>query len=117
MAGIPDLSSIPNRDFYQILDIPRTADAEAIRKAYRRKALLMHPDKVGQDAASVERFQFLQRAYEVLSKLLMPEMSCSVWIWQLISLLLLGDEKKRKVYDQYVSAIRHSAILVTHHSS
>ncbi|KNC96333.1 uncharacterized protein SPPG_08236 [Spizellomyces punctatus DAOM BR117] len=77
-GGLPDLASMPNRDFYEVLSVPRTADAEAIRKAYRRKALRCHPDKTGQDPANIELFQLVQRAYEVLS-----------------------DEKKRRIYDQY----------------
>ncbi|TPX56279.1 hypothetical protein PhCBS80983_g04670 [Powellomyces hirtus] len=77
-TGFPDLASLPNRDFYQVLEIPRNSDAEAIRKAYRRKALRCHPDKAGQDPATIELFQLVQRSYDVLS-----------------------DPKKRQVYDKY----------------
>lgn len=50
-------------DLYGILGIGRDATASDIRKAYRKKAQKMHPDKGGDSA----RFQELQKAYEVLS--------------------------------------------------
>ncbi len=50
-------------DLYGILGIGRDATASDIRKAYRKKAQKMHPDKGG-DAAE---FQQLQKAYEILS--------------------------------------------------
>jgi molecular chaperone DnaJ len=33
------------RDYYEILSVNRTADADAIKKAYRKLALLFHPDR------------------------------------------------------------------------
>lgn len=47
-------------------------------QAYRRQALINHPDKTGNSPEAVERFQAIVKAYEVLS-----------------------DEKKRRVYDLY----------------
>jgi DnaJ homolog subfamily A member 5 len=54
---------------YEELNVPRTADDAAIRKAYRAAALANHPDKnrgTDEDAAE-ERFKAVQHAYEVLS--------------------------------------------------
>ena len=59
--------------FYEILGVPRDADADGIKKAYRVMALKFHPDKViGRDPqASVEQatkfFQLITEANEVLS--------------------------------------------------
>lgn len=50
-------------DFYQLLNIPRSATDEEIKKAYRKKALLSHPDKGG----SSEEFKHINIAYETLS--------------------------------------------------
>mmetsp|Transcript_12795 Transcript_12795/g.30397 ORF Transcript_12795/g.30397 Transcript_12795/m.30397 type:complete len:246 (+) Transcript_12795:46-783(+) len=56
-------------DFYELLEVARDADAEQIKKAYRRQALKWHPDK--QDAANrayaEERFKLISEAYQVLS--------------------------------------------------
>ncbi|KAI8804791.1 hypothetical protein BJ742DRAFT_822473 [Cladochytrium replicatum] len=65
-------------DFYQILGIDRSANDDAIKKAYRRMALRYHPDKTGHDPAAAEQFQKVQHAYTILS-----------------------DEKKRRIYDKY----------------
>ena len=48
---------------YEILGVERGASEEEVRKAYRRMALKMHPDKGGDEAD----FQQLQKAYDVLS--------------------------------------------------
>lgn len=51
--------------FYQLLGVPRDADAKEIRRAYRKIALRLHPDK-NPDADPAE-FVEVARAYEVLS--------------------------------------------------
>ena len=51
------------RDLYDILDVPRNASDEDIKKAYRRKARELHPDAGGGDD---EGFKELTAAYEVL---------------------------------------------------
>lgn len=54
-------------DLYGVLGVPRGADADAIKQAYRRQALLLHPDRHPDDPGAQLRFQALARAYEVLS--------------------------------------------------
>ena len=66
------------KDYYETLSVGRTADADEIRKAYRRLARKYHPDLNPGDKAAEERFKKVQEAYDVLS-----------------------DENKRKIYDQY----------------
>lgn len=66
------------RDYYEILSVERTADADEIKRAYRRLALKYHPDRNPGDAEAEARFKEAAEAYEVLS-----------------------DEQKRKLYDQF----------------
>lgn len=70
------------RDYYDILQIPRSATDAQIKRAYRKLALKMHPDKVqGNDEekkAAAAKFADVSHAYEVLT-----------------------DGEKRKVYDRY----------------
>ena len=55
------------RDYYETLGVSKTADAEEIKKAYRKKAIQYHPDKNPGDKASEEKFKEAAEAYEVLS--------------------------------------------------
>jgi DnaJ homolog subfamily B member 11 len=55
------------RDFYQILNVPRDATTNQIKKAYRNLARQLHPDKNRNDPNADERFRDLNSAYEVLS--------------------------------------------------
>lgn len=66
------------RDYYEVLGIERSADAEEIKRAYRRLALKYHPDRNPGDAEAEAKFKEAAAAYEVLS-----------------------DDQKRKIYDQY----------------
>ncbi|MGL5826256.1 MAG: molecular chaperone DnaJ [Nocardioides sp.] len=53
-------------DLYELLGVPQDADADVIKKAYRRLARQLHPD-VNPDPATQERFKEVSLAYEVLS--------------------------------------------------
>jgi molecular chaperone DnaJ len=64
-------------DYYKTLGVDRKADAEAVRKAYRRLARKHHPDVNPGDKSAEERFKRIAEAYEVLS-----------------------DPKKRQMYDR-----------------
>jgi len=65
---------VDTQKFYDILGVEKGSDPDVIRKAYRKLAVKMHPDKGGDP----EKFKEVQRAYDVL-----------------------GDSKKRDIYDQY----------------
>lgn len=54
------------KDYYAILGIERTAGPEAVKKAYRQKALLHHPDRNRNDPTASERFKDVAEAYGVL---------------------------------------------------
>ncbi|KAF3098899.1 hypothetical protein TWF102_005946 [Orbilia oligospora] len=55
-------------DFYTLLGVDRNADQDEIKKAYRKKALELHPDKnVNNVEAATKLFSEVQAAYEVLS--------------------------------------------------
>lgn len=69
--------AVAGRDFYKILDVSKSASLHEIKKAYRRLAKELHPDKNKDDPDASQKFQDLGAAYEVLS-----------------------DEDKRKKYDR-----------------
>ncbi|ACU75281.1 chaperone DnaJ domain protein [Catenulispora acidiphila DSM 44928] len=54
------------RDYYEVLGVPKTADAEQIQQAFRKLARRHHPD-VNKDPAAEERFKEINEAYQVLS--------------------------------------------------
>jgi curved DNA-binding protein len=68
-------------DLYQVLGVPRTADAEAIKKAFRAAALKFHPDRNPGNKRAEESFKKVNHAHEVLS-----------------------DPKKRALYDEFGDA-------------
>ncbi len=55
-----------SQDLYDLLGVARDADADAIKKAYRRLARQLHPD-VNPDPEAQEQFKQVTAAYEVLS--------------------------------------------------
>ncbi|XP_034044872.1 dnaJ homolog subfamily A member 3, mitochondrial-like [Thalassophryne amazonica] len=74
-------SAVTNKDYYELLGVPRTASQKDIKKAYYQMAKKWHPDTNPDDPDAKEKFAKLAEAYEVLS-----------------------DEVKRKQYDTYGAA-------------
>jgi molecular chaperone DnaJ len=55
------------RDYYEILGVDKKATKEEIKKAYRKKAIKLHPDKNPDDKEAEEAFKECAEAYEILS--------------------------------------------------
>ena len=55
------------RDYYEILGVSKNADANQIKKAYRKVAMKYHPDKNPDDKSAEEKFKEAAEAYAVLS--------------------------------------------------
>lgn len=54
-------------DPYSVLGVAKSADAEAIKRAYRKLAKELHPDRNKDNPKAVERFKAVSSAYELLS--------------------------------------------------
>ncbi|SHN30232.1 curved DNA-binding protein [Cyclobacterium lianum] len=72
-------------DYYSLLEIPRNASQEEIKKAYRKLARKYHPDLNPDDKEAQRKFQAINEANEVLS-----------------------DPEKRKKYDQFGKEWKHA---------
>jgi curved DNA-binding protein CbpA len=55
------------KDYYTILELSPAASLDEIKKAYRRLALIYHPDKNGNDAYAATQFTEIKEAYETLT--------------------------------------------------
>jgi molecular chaperone DnaJ len=74
MADPPDPPAPPESlSLYALLGVPRDADAEALKKGYRREARKHHPDKNPLGDAGGERFKQIGSAFKVLSDPVMRE--------------------------------------------
>jgi curved DNA-binding protein len=69
--------AVQYKDYYESLEVPRTASAEEIKKSFRKLARQYHPDVAKDKKKAEERFKEINEAYEVLS-----------------------DPEKRKKYDE-----------------
>lgn len=68
-----------NVDYYSLLGVNKTASQTEIKKAFRKKAMELHPDK-NKSSSAEEEFKKINQAYEIL-----------------------GDETKRQTYDRFGS--------------
>ncbi len=68
-------------DLYQVLGVSRGASQDEIKRAYRKLAAQLHPDRNPNDARAEQRFKDINRAHQVL-----------------------GDAKKRALYDEFGEA-------------
>lgn len=69
------------QDFYNVLGVNKTATAEEIKKAYRKLAMKLHPDRNPDDKEAERRFKEINQAYDVLK-----------------------DAEKRAMYDRFGAA-------------
>jgi len=58
---------LAKRDYYEVLEVDRTASLDEIKRAYRKMAIKHHPDKNPNDPAAEEKFKEAAEAYSVLS--------------------------------------------------
>lgn len=62
-----ELKKSKRKDYYKILSVDKDAGDNEIKKAYRKLAIVHHPDKNPEDAEAADRFKDIGEAYETLS--------------------------------------------------
>jgi DnaJ homolog subfamily C member 7 len=62
-----ELKKSKRKDYYKILGVEKDVDENGIKKAYRKLAIIHHPDKNPDDEAAADRFKDIAEAYETLS--------------------------------------------------
>ena len=55
-----------NTNFYEILEVPETAQLDDIKKSYRKLSMMYHPDKNKNNPDATAKFQKISEAYETL---------------------------------------------------
>src|SRR5205809_7017854 len=66
------------QDFYDILGVAKSADADTLKRAYRKLAMQYHPDRNPGDKSSEQKFKDISEAYDILK-----------------------DDQKRAAYDRF----------------
>src|SRR6266566_4375213 len=66
------------QDFYDILGVSKSADADELKRAYRKLAMQFHPDRNAGDNSAEQKFKDISEAYDVLK-----------------------DDQKRAAYDRF----------------
>jgi molecular chaperone DnaJ len=72
-----DLMANKKRDYYEVLQVSKSATQDDIKRAFRKLAMQYHPDR-NKEPGAEDKFKEVNEAYEVLS-----------------------DDKKKSIYDRY----------------
>ncbi|EEE62392.1 dnaJ protein ERDJ3B precursor [Oryza sativa Japonica Group] len=72
------VAAVAGKSYYDVLQVPKGASEDQIKRSYRKLALKYHPDKNPNNEEANKRFAEINNAYEILT-----------------------DQEKRKIYDRY----------------
>lgn len=116
---------------YEVLDVPRDADAATIKAAFRSKAQAAHPDKNPDDPDAHKRFQDIQEAYEILKNLArrahydatggtdVPDQPVEERALALVKLVIgqvMNEIERGSVHGDFVSVMRQSLVNAKQHA-